>query len=319
VSVITIREAQRAGARLLIGLAGTSGGGKTYSALRLAYGLANCNSRKIGFLDTENRRGSLYADKLPNKETFLIADLIPPFSPQRYIEAVRAFEKQGVEVLIIDSISHVWEGEGGCCEIAEKNRLGENPNWALAKGQHKLLVNTMLYSNMHVIVCVRARYKSKPVKKFDPKKNKEVTTWITSDDVEPICEGNFMFEMTASMVMDDMGKSQRVKKCPEDLVPYLGRGQGYITEQDGLAIRAWVDGLGALDPTVEKYRARFMSIVENGTQAIADAISKTPQEVYEKLGQAFFESLGESAAEYDRQKITSETDSADITEQKAGE
>src|ERR1700761_1454166 len=94
--VVNIRKAKRAGARLVIGLSGISGSGKTKTALLLAYGLANGDGSKVGFLDTENRRGSLYADNdlysmvqqqlgLANPaEPFLIGDLDAPFSPQRY-------------------------------------------------------------------------------------------------------------------------------------------------------------------------------------------------------------------------------------------
>jgi len=316
--VITIRDAQRAGARLLIGMAGVSGGGKTYSALRLAYGLANRNARKIGLIDTENRRGSLYSDKLPNREPFLIADLLPPFSPQRYIEAVKQFQAEGVEVLIIDSITHEWEGEGGCCEIAEKNRLGGLPNWALAKGEHKRFVNTLLYSDMHVVVCIRAREKSRPEDVTDEKTGKKKTVFVPiGDGAEPVCEKNFMFEMTASMIMEDMGARQRVRKCPEDLVPFLGRGQGYITEQDGLAVRQWVDGMSAAgaaaaDETAESLKAaeRARHLLEaacaDGMAALESAWRATPVKLQHELGREYIDTLKESAAAYDAQRAEPE-------------
>ena len=93
-----IRTAQRQGARLLIQLSGVSGSGKTYTALHLAYGLAGQDANKVVLIDSENRRGSLYADCLvnhathPTQESFLIGDLYPPFSPQRYIEAIEEFK-----------------------------------------------------------------------------------------------------------------------------------------------------------------------------------------------------------------------------------
>ena len=78
-SVINIRKAKREGARLVIGIAGISGSGKTRTALELAYGLANHDASKIGFLDTENKRGSLYSDVLRNGQgvvqEFYIGDL----------------------------------------------------------------------------------------------------------------------------------------------------------------------------------------------------------------------------------------------------
>jgi len=305
--ILNIREAQRKGARLLIGLAGVSGGGKTYSALRLAYGLANGDAKKIGLLDTENRRGSLYADKLPGGAPFLIADLLPPFSPQRYIEAVKEFEKAGVEVLIIDSVTHAHEGEGGCQEIADKNKLGGLPNWALAKGLHKRFVNTLLYCDMHVIVCLRAREKSRPQEIIENGKKKTV---YVNEGLQAITEKNFLFEMTASLMVTDQGKSQDVIKCPDDLMPFLGRGKGYLTEDDGRGIRAWVDGAPPLNPSVEKYRARFVDITEQGMKAVIDGISQTPQKIIDALGEGFFEEIKASAAEYDRQRLESTPDPA---------
>jgi len=296
--VIEIRKAERKGARLLIGLAGASGGGKTRSALRLAYGLANGDASKIGLLDTENRRGSLYADKLPCGKPFMIGDLLPPFSPHRYIESIKAFEKAGVEVLIIDSVTHEWEGEGGCQEIAENNKLGGMPNWSLAKGEHKRFVNALLYSNMHVIVCLRAREKSRPVKVFDEKSGKEKTE-IVNDGLTPITEKNFLFEMTASLMVIEQGTAQTIIKCPDDLMPYLGRQTGYLTEDDGASIRRWVDGLG--DPEIERIRGLLEETCERGTDALKAAWEATPNTMRQKLGgKTYIDMLKVSAAEYDK-------------------
>lgn len=167
-TIFTIEEAQREGARLVIGLDGISGGGKTRTAVELAYGLANYNAKKVGFMCTENKRGRLYSDCLIDPKTgevqrFLIGDLTAPFSPQRYIDGIQAFEKAGVEVLVIDSVSHEWEGIGGCEDIAQAGNP-KNPNWARAKGEHKRFMNALLQSPMHIIVCTRAREKVKLVK-----------------------------------------------------------------------------------------------------------------------------------------------------------
>ena len=301
--VIESREARREGSRLLIGIAGTSSSGKTYTALRLAYGLANGNAKKIGFLDTENRRGSLYAEILPNKERFIIGDLLPPFSPDRYIAGIKHFQGKGSEVLIIDSVTHEWEGEGGCCDIAENNKLGDMPNWAMAKGMHKRFMNTLLYCDMHIIACIRAREKAKPQKVRDEKTGRMKTVYVPiGDGPEPVCEKNFMFEMTVSMVMEDLGRKQRIKKCDPDLLPYLGRGTGYITEEDGFAIRRWVDGHGELDAGAEQARNILQMTCADGTEALKNAWESTPKEIKVKLGAGFLETVKASAAEYDRQR-----------------
>ena len=101
---------------MLISLAGVSGSGKTFSALLLASGLAG-KGGSVGFLDTENGRGAMYADS-PGIRTALsdgyeIAEMREPFSPSRYTEAVETFEKHGCKVLVIDSMTHEFEGFGG--------------------------------------------------------------------------------------------------------------------------------------------------------------------------------------------------------------
>lgn len=288
-SVIQIRKAQREGARLVIGLAGVSGSGKTYSAIQLAYGLANKQAHKVGFLDTENRRGSLYADSLP--EPFLIGDLYAPFSPQRYIEAIHEFQKAGVEVLVIDSVTHEWEGLGGCEEIAT-NTTSRIANWKLAKAEHKRFMNAMLQCDMHIIACIRAREK---VDFSNPKEPRSL-------GVQPIQEKNFMFEMTASLMMWEGGKQQQVLKCPDELMPIFGRGDGYISDTDGQKLRAWVDGAKQLDPEVEAARNRLLSIAEQGVDAVAAAWKSTSAPIRKSLGDSFKESIKASAKAFDDAK-----------------
>lgn len=286
-SVLQIREAKREGARLVIGIAGVSGSGKTYTALQLAYGLANGNGKKVGFLDTENRRGSLYADSLPTP--FLIGDLYAPFSPQRYIDAILEFQQAGIEVLVIDSVTHEWEGVGGCEEIASATRF---PDWKRAKAEHKRFMNVMLQSNMHVITCIRAREK---VDFSDPKNPRPL-------GVQPIQEKNFMFEMTASVLMHDSGQRQTVLKCPSELTGILGRGTGYMTADDGKALRQWVDGASAVDPEIERYRNSLQTVTESGLESLKKAWSDTPAKVRKALGQPFLDTLKASAEAYDKQR-----------------
>jgi hypothetical protein len=286
-SVIQIREAKREGARLVVGIAGVSGSGKTFTALQLAFGLANGDAGKVGFLDTENRRGSLYADSLP--APFLIGDLFAPFSPQRYVDAILQFQKAGVEVLVIDSVTHEWEGVGGCEEIAN-NTTSRIANWKLAKAEHKKFMNALLQCNMHIVACIRAREK---VDFSDPKNPRPL-------GVQPIQEKNFMFEMTASVMMHDAGRRQTVLKCPAELVDILGRGSDYITSDDGRKLRAWVDGAAALDAGVEYHRNSLQTVTQSGLAALKSAWEKTPAKIRKSLGNDFLQTLKTSAESYDK-------------------
>lgn len=295
-SILQIRKAQREGARLLIMLSGVSGGGKTYTALQLGYGLANGDSSKLGVLDTENRRGSLYADCLPGSAQFLIGDLTPPFSPTRYIQAIEEFEKAGVEVLIIDSGSHEWEGIGGCQEIAEAGNP-RMPNWNKAKAEHKRFMSKLLTSNCHIILCLRAREKAKP----------EVVNGKTVYQelgLQPITEKNVVFEATASLMVHDQGLRREVMKCPADLQAILGKEDGYLGEPEGRALRAWVDGAKQQDPVLEKWRNSLISAAEKGEVHIGDCWWKqTPQKIRTALGDAFYATVMESAKAFDAQRL----------------
>jgi hypothetical protein len=287
--ILTIRPAERTGARGVFGFAGQSGTGKTLTALYFAWGLAKGNSSKVGFLDTENRRGSLYADKLIDKKgkihKFLIGDLAPPHSPARYIQALQEFQSAGIEVIVIDSITHEYEGIGGVTEIADNaGKMG----WKKGKAEHKKFMNVLLQCNMHAICCVRAREQmnfknpSKPI----------------SMGVQPITEKNVMFEMTASIMMGDEGRSQYTLKCPDDLRPFLGRGNDYITAKDGLAVRKWIDGAGNCDAEVEAARNNLLMKTEQGIDAIKQHWDDTPEKIRFTLGNEFMNQIFASASSF---------------------
>lgn len=291
-SIIQIQKVQREGARLLVMLCGVSGGGKTYTAIQLAYGLAGKNASKVGLLDTENGRGRLYADELP--EPYLYAELKPPFSPQRYIAAIEEFSQAGVEVLVIDSGSHEYEGIGGLIEIAEAGnpRL---PNWNRAKGEHKRFMSALLASPMHIILCLRAREKATPEKGPDGK------LVYRELGLQPITEKNVVFEATASLMLHDQGKRQDVLKVPAALSNVLGRGTGYLTADDGVALRNYVLGAKQLDPKVEQARGIVQLACEQGTEALRAAWSAQPPAIRKALGNAFLEQCKASAAAFDEQ------------------
>lgn len=289
--ILNIREAERTGARGVFGFAGPSGSGKTLTALYFAWGLAGGDASKVGFIDTENRRGSLYADKLIDKngvvQKFLIGDLVAPFSPQRYISAIQEFQAVKVEVLVIDSVTHEWEGTGGCEEIAARESK-ISIGWMKAKQAHKRFMNTMLQCDMHIVPCIRAREKTSFV---DPKNPVSLGT-------QPICEKNFMFEMTASVMMAEEGRRQYVMKCPDDLRPFLGRGDGYIDHKDGYRVRQWIDGATQQDKAVESARNYLMMQTENGVDAVTSQWESTPENIRFALGEGFKSQLFESASAF---------------------
>ena len=142
-------------AKLRMAIAGPSGSGKTYSSLLIAYGITGDWS-KVGIIDTERGSSQLYAKLGP----FLVAELEPPYSPANYISAIKEAESAGIEVLIIDSLSHAWAGEGGVLDIhsqaADKNRNSFTA-WREVTPLHNRLVDTMLQSSCHIIATLRTK------------------------------------------------------------------------------------------------------------------------------------------------------------------
>lgn len=187
----TFAPAKRERVSLLIALAGASGSGKTYSALELATGMSP--EGKIAFIDTEARRGLHYADRFK----FMHSDMRPPFRPERFIEGIRAAEAAGAEVVIIDSFSHEYDGEGGIMDWADElaERGVKSPgNWKDPKLAHKKMMNALLQCRASLIFCLRADEKIEIVREGGRTQVRPLG-WM------PICEKRFMYEMTASFTL----------------------------------------------------------------------------------------------------------------------
>lgn len=146
-----LQKAQKEQIKLRIGLSGASGFGKTYSALLLAYGITGDWS-KIAVIDTENGSVNLYAEL----GDFSTISLSAPYSPEKYIQAIKACENASMEVIIIDSITHEWSGQGGCLQIHEKLG-GRFQDWAKITPRHQAFIDTILQSSCHVITTVRRK------------------------------------------------------------------------------------------------------------------------------------------------------------------
>lgn len=145
-------RAQRKQSKIRLALMGPAGSGKSYSALQIAKGLGG----KIAMIDTERGSGALYSDLVD----FDVAELAPPFEPQKYIDAISAAELAGYDVLIIDSLSHAWSGPGGILDIHDRVAKAVRNSftaWREVTPDHNRLVDAMLGSACHVIVTLRTK------------------------------------------------------------------------------------------------------------------------------------------------------------------
>lgn len=148
------QRAQRRRTWMKLALIGASGSGKTYSALRLAAGLGG----RIAVLDTENGSASLYAELT----AFDTCELAPPYTVEAYKRVIHEAAQSGYQVLIIDSLSHAWAGEGGLLqqkEALDRRQQSGNQfaNWQPITRMHEELKAAILHSPIHIIATMRAK------------------------------------------------------------------------------------------------------------------------------------------------------------------
>jgi hypothetical protein len=144
--------------RLRLTIDGPAGAGKTYTNLRFAHALTSAFGGKIAFVDTERGSASKYVGECPDGVPWVFDVLeLTTFSPEKYTQAIEAAGRMGYTVLVIDSLSHAWEGKDGALEI--KDRQGGN-NWTAWRSVtpiHNRMVDTILQSPCHVLTTMRSR------------------------------------------------------------------------------------------------------------------------------------------------------------------
>jgi hypothetical protein len=146
--VVMFKKAEKKKSKLRLAIDGPSGSGKTWGALAIAKAFGD----KIAVIDTEHGSASLYSDRF----NFDVMEIRNDFAPEKYIAGINAAEQAGYDVLIIDSLSHEWEGPGGCLDIQAK--LGGRYNdWAKVSPRHDKLIQTILGSSMHIIATMRTK------------------------------------------------------------------------------------------------------------------------------------------------------------------
>lgn len=160
-------KATRKKARLRLALTGPSGSGKTYGALTIASGLGG----KIAVIDTERGSASLYS----HLTEFDALELEPPYTPERFIEAVKAAESAGYDVLVIDSITHEWSGVGGCLELVDQIASAKFKGntwsaWSVVTPRHRAFQDALLRSPMHIIATMRSKTETTQTEEHGRKK-----------------------------------------------------------------------------------------------------------------------------------------------------
>lgn len=280
---VDFRRALRENVGLLIGLAGSSGSGKTYTAMRLASGIAN--GKPFAVIDTEARRALHYADQFK----FDHCEVHAPFRPGAYAEAILAADKAGYPAILVDSMSHEWAGEGGVLDWQEdeldrmagqdwaKRERVKMAAWIAPKKAHKAMVQRLLQVRSHLILCFRAEEKLEMVKNAQGKTEIVKKAGVTGlDGWFPICEKNLPYELTASFLLmasrPGIPLPIKLQEQHRKLFPL----DKPITEESGRLIAQWAAG-AKTSPTTERKEATER-LAEPGSENSSEPVYISPDQ-----------------------------------------
>jgi hypothetical protein len=281
---VTFERARRENVSLLLGFAGGTGSGKTYSAMRVARGLAG--DQPFAVIDTEAGRALHYGDSF---QPWDHADLHPPFRPDAYAEAIAAADRAGYPVILVDSASHEHAGDGGLLDWQEEEyaRLGGTDSvkmlsWQRPKQGHRKFVTRLTQVRAHLILCFRAEPKVDMVRDERGKMQVVPKTTLTGlDGWVPIAEKSLPFELTASfLLMADRPGVPRPIKLPDALRPFVPLDRP-VDEQVGRALAEWAAG-GAAAPAPEDHPGAEARLL--GLAAALDVSDATEQAIIAKRG-----------------------------------
>jgi hypothetical protein len=216
-----LQKAKRNKAKIKMALQGPSGSGKTFSSLQVAYGLC-ADWSKVAVIDTENGSANLYA----HIGEYNILELSVPHSPERYIQAIETCEKAGMEVIILDSVTHEWEYLLDYHASLQGNSF---TNWSKVTPRHNSFVQKILSSPCHIICSVR----TKTDYVMNEKKDKLVPEKVGLKSVQ---RDGLDYEMT--LVFDlDIKNNALASKDRTGL--FYGKPEQTLSVQDGKKIADW--------------------------------------------------------------------------------
>lgn len=244
-------------------LYGETSSGKTLTALKLAHGLINQGER-VCVIDTENHRASHYDVDFD----FDVINLEAPFSPEKFIEAINIIQNGGYKAIIIDSISHEWDGFGGVIHTAENSQDKGLLAWGKPKKAHKKLMDCILSSKAHIICCAKAKDKLKQVKDVKTGKSE-----IIPKGFLPIQEATFMYDMLLNIRMVKNGEF-KIMKCPKNLDLKINEKTKYLDESHGKRIAEWIKQGQSLDMDFLKLQKEARLLAMEGEDIFKDWFAK---------------------------------------------
>jgi hypothetical protein len=261
-----LEPAAREAAPLLIGLTGPSGSGKTFSALRLAAGMTRVAEGPVVVIDTENRRARHYADQF----SFHHIDFAPPFGSLDYLDALRAAKAASPSVIVVDSMSHEHDGEGGMLDAvtAELDRIaGSDPvqqqklaaaAWRRPKTHRRALLSGLLRLKTHVILCMRASERTRLPREAQAAEPIDM-------GFMPVAGPEFLFELTCCALLrpgaqgrpswtSQLPGEHAAIKLPRQFEPVFASDEP-LSEQHGEVLARWASGASIAGAILERSRS----------------------------------------------------------------
>jgi len=226
-------KAERHKAKARIALCAPAGGGKTHSALLLAKGMGGT----IALIDTENGSAEMEAGK-PGIPDYDVLTITAPFSPLKYIQAIQAAEKQGYNIIIIDSLSHAWAGSGGLLDIKDKitaSSASKNSYtaWRDITPMHNQLVDAMLQSSANIIATMRSKTE------YTMDKDDTGRTAIKKLGLAPVQREGMDYEFT---IVFDIDQQKHYATSSKDRTSLFPTDRIFIiTEETGQEIKNWLE------------------------------------------------------------------------------
>lgn len=263
----SFRPATRQNTPIIVGVAGPTKSGKTYSAHRLARGLASVRGGRVAMLNAEGARGHQYADEFD----YDAADIQPPYTPERYTEAMAAVKALKPAALIIDSCSHMHDGPGGLLEYhdAELDKMSKGDDnrrdrmnfaaWIRPKAAENQFIYAMLGLDCPIILCFRAKEKLKIV----PGKQPIDLGW------QPIAGERITFETLFTLMLPPFSKgvpdlSISEMRKPFDVMIQAGKA---LDESLGVKLAEWAVG-GAVPANDSTERAEAYRLCQEAAHVV---------------------------------------------------
>jgi hypothetical protein len=266
-STRSFQKAQRIVKKARIGLCGAAGSGKTLSALKIACGLG----AKIALVDTENNSSVLYADRID----FDVLNIEPPFEIGKYIKAIHQAEAAGYDVLILDSISHAWAGEGGLLDTQGKMADGGMNSftaWRKLTPQHNAFIEAMIRSKVHLIATMRSKMD------YVVETNEKGKSVPKKVGLAPVQREGMDYEFD---IVFDLDLNHNVQSTKDRSSLFDGRLVSKPDEKIGKQILEWLDRgqqpMAAVNPLPTRtplFNESGLLTGEKETRAMLDAIQK---------------------------------------------